>query len=317
MTENGARADRKEGAISVVIPTHRRAATLRKVMPTYLGQQGVKEILVVHDPADDGTEEFVRDLSAKDPRVRYIGNPRPLGLPGSRNAGVDHAGGTHVLFGEDDLEFGPGYAEKLLACLEKRGASIAGGRIVYPFPGESHDEALRRTDGPPREERLDPYRLIFDTTSPAPGPMRVPFIHAISLIRRDVFDDVRFDDAYRGGAYREETDFYLRATRAGHEIDYCPEAVCFHLPREVKELGGCMSDGIWAHKYWVLRNNWRFLRRNHGYLRNQGIVRHGRLTMMLFVAATELPKIGTFYLRRYAPGLYTALAKRIHKRGAA
>lgn len=315
MTETG--RERGTGTISVVIPTHRRAATLRRVMPSYLAQRGVKEILVVHDPAEDGTEECVREIAAEDPRVRYVRNPRPLGLPGSRNAGVDHATGTHILFGEDDLEYGPGYAEKLLACLDGRGASIAGGRIVYPLPGESREEALRRTDGPPPAERLDPYRLIYDTTSPAPGPMRVPFIHAISLIRREVFDDVRFDDGYRGGAYREETDFYLRAGRAGHRIDYCPDALCFHLPREVKELGGTLSHGIWAHKYWVLRNNWRFLRRNHADLRSRGLARHGRITMMLFVAATELPKIGTFYLRRYAPGLYAALAKRIHRRGSA
>jgi GT2 family glycosyltransferase len=124
---------------------------------------------------------------------------------------------------------------------------------------------------------------------------------------------VQYDEGYQGNAYREETDFYLRAGKYGHKIYYCPHTLCFHLPREVNNLGGCMSQGIWAHKYWGLRNNYRFLKNNHAYLRQKELVDHGPSVLMLYFAINELPKIATFYMRKYYPEFYAMVGKRLLK----
>jgi len=298
--------------VSIVLPTHNRLKTLSAVFPSYLDQAAVLEIIIVDDASTDATEGFARELEQRHERVRYVRNESKLGLPASRNRGVDHSKGEFVLFGEDDLRFWPGYAEELLACLEQTGAGIVAGRILFPLPGESDEQALARADVP-AGERLDRKRLIFNASAPAEEAIEVPLIHAISMVRREIFETVRYDPGFKGNAYREETDFYLRARQAGQRIFFCPGAVCVHLPREVKNLGGAMAQGIWVYKYWSLRNNWRFLERHYPYLRAEGLVDVGFARLMLAFAFAEAAKIPSFYLRKYAPRLYSALAGRLKK----
>jgi glycosyltransferase involved in cell wall biosynthesis len=305
------RPDRQNGTsqpVSIIIPTYNRLKTLRQVFESYSSQDAVGEIVVVDDGSTDGTGDFVAEARRSDPRVHYIRHERRRGQPAARNTGIERSRGAFVLFGEDDLRLGPGYAARLLDCATRHGAAIAAGRILYPLPGESDEEVMRRHAGPV-QERLDRRRLHFDASSAADQDLEVPFIHSISLIAREVFETVRFDTGYRGNAYREETDFYLEAGKRGHRIFWCPEAVCIHLPREVVQLGGQMAQGIWAYKFWSLRNNHRFLRRHYADLAQRGLVTDGFWTLSLAFAAAELKKLPSFYLRRYAPGLYVRLAR--------
>ena len=297
--------------ISIVIPTYNRIRTLRQVISSYLSQSRVRELVVVDDGGTDDTGGFVLELAVQDTRVRYVRNERRMGSPASRNVGVANSTGSFVLFGEDDLRFEPEYAERLMECLETTGAGLAAGRILYPFPGETDAQALARTAT--TEPRLDRKRLIFDASGPAPAPIEVPFIHAIFMVRREVFGSVQFDPGYRGNAYREETDFCLRVGQSGYKLLFCPNAVCVHLPREVVQLGGQMARGIWRYKYWSLRNNHRFLHRHYEYLRERGIVHNSRMVLHFSFAASELMKIPSFYLRRYSPAAYAALARRFSK----
>jgi GT2 family glycosyltransferase len=298
--------------VSIVLPTHNRVTTLAVVATSYLTQDAVCEVIVVDDASEDGTEAFGRDLARRHGNVRYLRNPSRLGVAATRNRGVEASHGRFVLFGEDDLRLGPGYAARLLSCLEKTGAGIVAGRILFPFPGESDEETMARVDRPVGD-RLDRKQLTFNAQAPAKEAMEVPLIHAISLNRREVFETVQFDPGFKGNAYREETDFYLRARRAGNRIFFCPHAICVHLPREVKKLGGSMAQGIWVYKYWSLRNNWRFLKRHYPYLRDEGIVDAGIARLMISFAWAEAIKIPSFYLRKFAPRLYSALARRAGK----
>ncbi|MEZ4653337.1 MAG: glycosyltransferase family 2 protein [Candidatus Eisenbacteria bacterium] len=298
--------------ISIVIPTYNRIKTLRQVIDSYLSQARVGEIVIVDDAGTDDTGTFVDELAADDPRIRYVRNEARKGSPTARNVGVAHSTGAYVLFGEDDLRFEPDYALRLMECLEATGAGLAAGRILYPFPGESDADAMART-AHPVEPRVDRKKLFFDASGPAPGPIAVPFIHAIFMVRREVFAKVSFDAGYEGNAYREETDFCLRVGQEGYSLMFCPTAVCVHLPREVVQLGGQMATGIWRYKVWSLRNNHRFLNRHYDYLRRTGVVTDSKLSLLWSFAFSELRKIPSFYLRRYTPGAYAALARRFSK----
>lgn len=298
--------------ISIVIPTYNRLKTIKQVFKSYTSQKKVGEIVIVDDASTDGTQEFILSLQKNEPRIVYVRNKSNLGLPKTRNVGVQRASGNFILFGEDDLYLGSDYATKLMACIERNDCSIAAGRILYPFPGESEAETLKRTDVM-SSKRIDKRRIMWDATSPAPHDIQAPFIHAISMVRREVFETVKYDPGYKGNAYREETDFYLRAGQQGHLIFYCPDAICVHLPREVKQLGGAMARGIWIHKYWSMRNNIRFLRRHYRYLKQNNLVRNSAVILYFYIVTAELMKIPSFYLRKYSPSAYTALAKRFEK----
>ena len=299
-------------SISVVIPTFNRKKTLKTVFPSYLNQKGVQEIIIVDDGSTDGTESFVKENQEKYKGIIYIKNKKNLGLPASRNIGVLNASGEFIVFGEDDLRFGSNYAWELMQCLIKNRSSIAAGRIIYPLPEESDMDAIIRLNVPSKS-RFDKRRITFDASSPAEYEMQVPFIHAISMARADVFKSIRYDPGFKGNAFREETDFYLRAGKEGHKIFFCPRAICIHLPREVHSLGGTMNKGLWTYKYWSLRNNFRFLRRHYRFLETNGLAEGSFVTLMFYFAFSELKKIPSFYLRKYAPKIYVRLYRYVSR----
>jgi GT2 family glycosyltransferase len=93
-----------------------------------------------------------------------------------------------------------------------------------------------------------------------------PLIPAPALVRRALALELRFDEGFRGNAYREETDFFLRATRAG--------ARCLLTPRtyfwEPGRWAGGQQRPRAATELWTVRNNWRFLRRHGDWLAEAG-----------------------------------------------
>jgi hypothetical protein len=102
------------------------------------------------------------------------------------------------------------------------------------------------------------------------GPVRAPYLHSIALIKRDLFDTVKFDAWYSGNAWREETDFYLAAGAAGAGIWFTPDTVCFHLRGPISAIGGQRVNRLWF-EYLAWRNtrhlvtkHWRWLTQAHG-----------------------------------------------------
>ncbi len=100
-----------------------------------------------------------------------------------------------------------------------------------------------------------------------PGPVRTPLLPAPALVRRELACELRFDEGYRGNAYREETDFFLRAWRGG--------AACLLTPRtyfwEPERYRGGQPRSV-SGEWWTLRNNWRFLRRHGEWLVGAALV---------------------------------------------
>lgn len=299
-----------ENPVSIIIPSYNRASTLRQVLRTYQQQSGVGEIILVDDASTDDTGALFRAAAQDDPRLIYLRNERRSGSPASRNRGIRRATGDYILFGEDDLRLAPDYVETLRACLERTDSSIIGGRALYPLPGESDEEVLRRTDRPV-VDRVHRRRIFFDASAAAADDLPAPFLHTWTLVRREVFAEVRYDEGYGGNAYREETDFCLSALARGHRITFCPHTFCVHLPRQESTRGGQWADGIWKYKLWSLRNNRRFLRKHWDFLRSRHLVSGSRAALMLSFTASELQRLATYYLRRIAPGLHAKLARRM------
>jgi hypothetical protein len=93
--------------ISVLTPTYNTAPRfLRELFQTLLNQQYANwEWIVADDGSTDSrTVTTLRDLSAKDARVRLTLSPTNLGISGALNLGLSIAHGTHVaLVDHDDL----------------------------------------------------------------------------------------------------------------------------------------------------------------------------------------------------------------------
>jgi transposase len=103
-------------------------------------------------------------------------------------------------------------------------------------------------------------------------PVTVPAVHACALIKTDIAKSLQFDTGYTGCAWREETDFFIRATLAGYKLMYQPLATQINLPLSISGNTGAHSGG---HKQWVesviecnkyfLEKNWEALREKYGF----------------------------------------------------
>ena len=146
--------------VSVIIPTYKRSAYLKRAVESALSQTYENiEVLVVDDngmDTEDGNRvaTLMRQFSS-DPRVRYVQNARNTGGAEARNIGVYTARGDYISFLDDDDEYLPEKTEAQLffmkahnldACLmDLAGYNEKGERISekrYAFPENPTRENL-------------------------------------------------------------------------------------------------------------------------------------------------------------------------------
>jgi GT2 family glycosyltransferase len=280
--------------ISVVLPTKDRVQHLRKTLPIFLAQPEVAEVVVVIDGCSDGTLEYVKQVVAADKRVRYIDNVVNKGLPYSRNRGIELVTCDYVFTGEDDLEVTDNFFNVLLAHLHDTGADLISGRNVFRAERESVAEAIARMDrikGPSVNRRT----ITLHTAINTPDDQEQPLLPAPMLGRADVFRKVRYDDQYRGSAYREESDFQLSALAMGCKLVYCPHAMTFNVQAE-NDRGGVHATWGFKRATWTIRNNWRFLQKHKELIARDfdagnPYVNIAKFALWLMVIDVVLPKI--------------------------
>src|SRR5215204_6829282 len=97
--------------ITMIIPTRNRAYTLRRVLPTYLSQEKVSELILIDDDGTDDTAEVLAAFAKSYPDVacRYFRNDGRRGASYGRQRGADEARNDFLLFCDDDEFLEPGY----------------------------------------------------------------------------------------------------------------------------------------------------------------------------------------------------------------
>ena len=248
-------------SISAVLPTYDRADALRTNLAPLLELAAVDELIVVDDGSGDDTQAVLAAVA--DPRLTVVRQRRNRGAPAARNAGVRAAGGEWVVFVEDDCRFPVDFAAVLREEARAHAADVVGAPMVWPAPGQSVEAAVAAARALGASENgLD------ELCGFPPSVLVTPLLPAPALVRRTLAAELRFDEGYRGNAYREETDFFVRATRAG--------ARCVLTPRtffwEPGRWGGGQSRPRLTAELWTVRNNWRFLRRHGAWLAARGLI---------------------------------------------
>jgi glycosyltransferase involved in cell wall biosynthesis len=138
-----------EKKISVVIPTYRRPALLRKCLIS-LSKQDMDtsqyEIIVVSDGPDEDTRTMLNGLTNVSlPFMQYVTLARNSGPACARNTGWKKAHGTLIAFTDDDCRPGPSWLSSLWRAYEQSGfaANIAfSGKVVVPLPEHPTDFEL-------------------------------------------------------------------------------------------------------------------------------------------------------------------------------
>lgn len=118
-----------EPLVTIAIPTYNRAdGYLREALASALAQDYQHlEIVVVDNASQDATPAYVASIA--DQRLRYIRNPKNLGVNGNFNACVDHARGEYVLVLHDDDSIDPDFVTCCMNALRDDDGPEAPGLI--------------------------------------------------------------------------------------------------------------------------------------------------------------------------------------------
>jgi glycosyltransferase involved in cell wall biosynthesis len=264
-------------SVSIVIPTFNREAILPEVLPTYLRQEQVLEVIIVDDGSTDKTAHSIEQWQREDNRIVSIHHLQRSGQQRAKNSGVDRARGDLIFFGEDDVFLEDTTLTALLLCMAQQDADIVGCRTMYMHQGETAEDTVRRYNNL-SDPVFDPASFTFNFGCRSETVLQVPFLQAIVLIKKEIFSKVAFDERYWGSAFREETDFFIRCAQAGYKLLYCPDARAFNLPRPP---GGAHARSPWTYELSAILNNWRFLRTHYHYLHKAWGLRIPRLTLQI------------------------------------
>jgi glycosyltransferase involved in cell wall biosynthesis len=259
--------------ITMVVPTRNRAYTLRKVLPSYLSQDAVSELILVEDAGDDDTGALLASLAPSYPAVacRHLRNDSRRGASASRQRGAEAASNDFILFCDDDEYLEPGYAAgclKLIESREKVGA--VSGRRVYMREGETPEQAVRRFGSGSRRRRFfEHFLLQIVNGARFTGVIEVPFTIANILTRRDLLRRFPFDGHYaKGNGYREESDYQMNLYVNGYTILVSDDVHTIHLPYAEVRTGG-QRTSEWKKLGWSIHYNNYFIDKYYGAYRKR------------------------------------------------
>jgi glycosyltransferase involved in cell wall biosynthesis len=218
--------------LTVAIPTHNRAASLRDTLASILAQHLPADVsadcVVIDNASSDETPATV-EAAARGARlpIRHVFEPR-LGSSYARNRALDVTGSDYLFFLDDDAVAAPDWAAELLAAIQLRKLDAACGAVLpswtAPPPawlGPSlysklavHDE--RTLDGP-----VSALEVLSNYYSANVGFRRAAF---------ERFGRFREDLGVVGGRpfSGEDTELFARIIAGGGRFGFAPRAVVHH-----------------------------------------------------------------------------------------
>jgi len=111
--------------ITVFIPAYNREKYIGDAIESILAQTFTNyEILLIDDGSTDGTVDIMRSYT--DPRLRIIRNEKNLGIPKTRNKGIEHARGEYIAMLDSDDRAYPTRLEKQAAFMDRHPKRLNG-----------------------------------------------------------------------------------------------------------------------------------------------------------------------------------------------
>lgn len=235
--------------LSLIIPTIDRGDALYNLLK-HLESQTAKDFEIVIVEQSDKVDQRVIRCSKSNKAVKLI-HISERGLPNARNVGIKNSSGGIILFIDDDVIPDKGLIMWHIKSYEDEEISGVGGRIVGGYDIQTASDIIG-------EFNMATGKIIRNFS--ANVKKRVKHLPGGNMsFRREVFDRVGFFDiSYGGTSIGEETDFCLRAGKAGFEFLFEPRAALEHLHIQ---SGGCRDISFSNWLYWHAHNAMLFAMR--------------------------------------------------------
>ncbi|MBM9467868.1 glycosyltransferase family 2 protein [Nakamurella leprariae] len=224
--------------ISVVVCTRNRPDELVGCLDglAALRDPDVEIVIVDNAPSDDRTEQVVRRYAARDPRFRYVREPRP-GLSCARNRGLLEATGELLAYTDDDVRVDPDWLTGLRRGFARR-ADV--GCVTGLVATASLDTAAEHYFDARVSWGDSCTAKVWDLHTTGESPL-YPYSPGIfgtganmafrtALLRRLG----GFDEALGAGTRTkggEDLDIFVQVLLAGSSLAYEPSAVTWHRHR--------------------------------------------------------------------------------------
>lgn len=273
--------------VSIVIPTKNRAYTLKTVLPSYLNQKYVHEIIIIDDGGDDNTSEVVASFMGVNPDVdiRCIRHETSLGAAAGRITGYTNAVYDYVLFGEDDAYLGTAYVSTLLSKLEEKNCAIVSGQIIYMEPQETIDQASKRFGNGLIDGCYINYsNFMINTDVKLTEDLSVVFTHALFLTKKCHLLKYGYDPIYgKGNGFREETDFQIACFCDDLDVLVTPDTKCYHMSRKDVKAGGQRVSNLTQIYYAVANTNYLYKKYYKKLSKRLGLNRGRSVALLKFI----------------------------------
>jgi GT2 family glycosyltransferase len=206
------------------------------------------EIIVVDNASDDGTVEYLRELTQSYPRLRTFFNRRNLGFAAATNQGLERATGTIFILLNNDTLVPGGWLARLVKHLKDPAIGLVG-----PVTNRAGNEAEIETSYRTWREFIrfaDDYMGGHDA---ARFDIRTATMFCTAL-RRDVYERVGpLDESFEVGLF-EDDDYAMRVRDAGYRVA-CAEDVFVHHFGQAS-LGKLAATGEYGKRFHANRRRW-------------------------------------------------------------
>ncbi|HMP72046.1 MAG TPA: glycosyltransferase [Kiritimatiellia bacterium] len=209
--------------VSVVIPTYGREEILLQTLEDVFAQQpGAGEVLVVDQTlAHTAPTEATLASWAGEHRIQWIRMEKPS-QPAALNLGLMNSGKKVVLFLDDDIRIAPDFVACHAAAYSDPEVAGVAGRVLQP-----EGPSGRKPSGGGRWSFPD---LDFPFDHDEPAWIRNGMSGNLSVRRDRAMEVGGFDEQFRPPvAYRFDSEFCARLTKAGGRLRFEPSACIHHL----------------------------------------------------------------------------------------
>jgi glycosyltransferase involved in cell wall biosynthesis len=254
---------RDNNDVTVVIPTYNRNELLNQVLPSYIKQKHVSEIVIIDDGSSVPIESsFFANGNSKP--IRILRNQRNMGSCSARNSGILAAKSKWILFGEDDLILSENHVENLFIDMRRLGADIICGDIIQQDIYQPLKNSWEKTAKKKFLPVLNP-KLITINYGCINEPVEIPFAHAIFLAPTEVVKKYLFNTRIGGPSFfREDQELQLTLRKAGYRLFATPNAVGLHLARSKSHGSGTrLNNSFFIHIFSSIVNTWQVLKEYH------------------------------------------------------
>ena len=233
--------------VSVVIVSYNNN-DIGPVLDAVVREPRVGEIIIVDNGNHAATRDELTQLAAGCDRIRVIRGHGNVGFAAGCNIGVALARGEHLLLLNPDCYLQAGTVPRLVELFAgSTGRWVAGIRLVNTDGSEQ--KGARRNLGSPLEWLVEAFRLdrlprpmaaripprVNLNEAPLPaGTCAIPAISgAFMFMRRAVYEELGGMDQ-RYFLHFEDLDFCMVMHKAGGQVYFVPEMICYHRKSQSK-----------------------------------------------------------------------------------